>query len=96
MRERIFEFKKEINPSVIIKVITYPNAQIKEIINPKNIRFPYVIGQILNMGHMTWACANGFLVNGKKPCGSEKIFGIRVEDIPPGHELRMLYPHKFR
>ena len=26
----------------------------------------------------------------------EKIFGIRKKDIPQGHELRMMFPHKFR
>jgi hypothetical protein len=30
------------------------------------------------------------------PCPEEKIFGIRKKDIPMGHELRFLYPHKFR
>jgi hypothetical protein len=30
------------------------------------------------------------------PCLEEKIFGIRKSDIPKGHELRMLYPGKFR
>jgi hypothetical protein len=44
----------------------------------------------------TWACNNGFKIDGKDPCPEKKIFGIRAKDIPQGHELRMLFPNKFR
>jgi hypothetical protein len=39
---------------------------------------------------------NGRMQRSIDPCPEEKIFGIRKKDIPQGHELRMLYPHKFR
>jgi hypothetical protein len=48
------------------------------------------------MGMKTWACNNGFKWNGEDPCPEEKLFGIRKKDIPQGHELRMMFPHKFR
>jgi len=35
-------------------------------------------------------------MDGQDMTPEEKIMGIKVSDIPPGHELRMLYPHKFR
>jgi hypothetical protein len=47
------------------------------------------------MGHTTWACNNGYLVNNKDVCPEKKIFGIKISDIPKGHELRHIYPHKF-
>jgi hypothetical protein len=81
-------------------------SQIKNVINNTNIRFPFNVGSIFNRSIETWACNNGFKVietwmNGRMqrsidPCPEEKIFGIRKKDIPQGHELRMLYPHKFR
>ena len=69
---------------------------IAEIENPFNVRFPYFVGQVLNMGHRTWACNNGYLVNDEDPCPEKKIFGMRAKDIPQGHPLRHLYPGKFR
>lgn len=89
-------FTKEINPSVTIEVLMWPNGQITDITNPRNIRFPFVVGQILNMGHKTWACVNGFLVDGKDACGPKKIFGVNVDDVPQGHEWRLIYPNKFK
>lgn len=71
-------------------------GRIESIENNSGIRFPYSVGQSYNMGMKTWACNNGFKWNGKDPCPEEKIFGIRKEDIPQGHELRMMFPHKFR
>ena len=35
-------------------------------------------------------------MDGKDMCPEEKIFGMRTKDIPKGHELRSLYPNKFR
>ena len=70
--------------------------QIVEIINERNIRFPYSVGQVLNMGHRNWACVNGWLVNDKDVCPEKKVMGIRVSDIPQGHPLRYIYPHKFK
>jgi hypothetical protein len=71
-------------------------GRISEITNDSGIRFPYSIGQSVNAGMKTWACNNGFKWNGEDPCPEEKLFGIRKKDIPQGHELRLLFPHKFR
>ncbi len=60
------------------------------------LRFPFSEGQYLNMSVRDWACRRGYLIDGVNPCPEEKIFGIRKSDIPKGHELRMLYPGKFR
>lgn len=79
---------------------------IKEILNNTGIRFPFNVGSTWNRSIESWACNNNFnkietWINGRKsdetdPCPEEKIFGMRAKDIPQGHELRMLYPHKFR
>lgn len=81
-------------------------SQIKNVSNSTNIRFPFNVGSNWNRSIETWACRNNFnsiesWINGRlidkiDPCPEEKIFGIRKKDIPMGHELRMLYPHKFR
>lgn len=93
---KIVVFKKKTNPSITITVKAYPSMSIAEIINPHNIRFPYVVGQVLNMGHRTWACANGFLVNEEDTCPEKRVMGIKVSDIPAGHPLRHIYPGKFK
>jgi len=89
-------FKSKRRPGMIITVIKTPDGKIVEIDNQANIRFPYNIGQTLDMGHQTWACNNHFLVNDKDTCPEEKVFGIRKSDIPQGHELRLMFPGKFR
>lgn len=71
-------------------------GRITDIQNDSGVRFPYYVGQTSNASMKTWACNNGFKWNGEDPCPEEKIYGIRKKDIPPGHELRMLFPHKFR
>lgn len=75
-----------------------PDGRITRIEKPKHvhIRFPFEVGQILNRGVETWACNNGFYIDGKDTCPEEKVFGIRKSDIPKGHELRHLFPQKFR
>jgi hypothetical protein len=93
---KIVIFKHKNNPRLVITVKAYPSMSIAEIDNPQNVRFPYVVGQVLNMGHRTWACNNGYLVNDEDPCPEKKIFGMRAKDIPQGHPLRHLYPGKFR
>ena len=75
---------------------TVKSGRIESIENEAGMRFPYSIGQSYNMGMKTWACNNGFKWNGEDPCPEEKIFGINKKDIPQGHELRMMFPHKFR
>ena len=93
---KIVIFKHKNNPRLVITVKAYPSMSIAEIENPFNVRFPYFVGQVLNMGHRTWACNNGYLVNDEDPCPEKKIFGMRAKDIPQGHPLRHLYPGKFR
>jgi hypothetical protein len=70
--------------------------RITSIDNNSGLRFPYAVGQTVNQGMKTWACNNGFKWNGEDPCPEEKVFGIKKKDIPQGHELRMMFPHKFR
>ena len=89
-------FKSKRRPEMIITVTKTPNGKIVDVDNQANIRFPYNIGQTLDMGHQTWACNNHFLVNDKDTCPEEKVFGIRKSDIPQGHELRLMFPGKFR
>ena len=76
--------------------ITSLGGRIQSIDNQTGVNFPYSVGQSLTRSIETWACNNGFLIDGKSPCPEEKIFGIRKRDIPRGHELRLLFPHKFR
>lgn len=93
---KLVTFTKKNNRAIKIEVKVYPSMSIYQIDNPRNERFPYVVGQVLNMGHRTWACNNGWLVNDEDPCPEKKIFGMRAKDIPEGHPLRHLYPSKFR
>lgn len=77
-------------------IFSIKGGRIESIQNDAGIRFPYSVGQNYNMNMKTWACNNGFKWNGEDPCPEEKVFGIRKKDIPQGHELRMMFPHKFR
>ncbi len=81
------------NRDIDIKV---KGGRITSIDNNAGLRFPYSVGQTINQGMKTWACNNGFKWNGEDPCPEEKVFGIKKKDIPKGHELRMMFPHKFR
>ena len=67
-----------------------------EIDNPNGIRFCFSVGQLFNRTAEVWASNNNYLMDGQDMTPEEKIMGIKVSDIPPGHELRMLYPGKFR
>jgi hypothetical protein len=78
---------------IIIKV---EGGRIKTIENIRNLQFPFKEGQPYNMSIKTWACNNGYNIDGEDPCPEQKIFGIRTKDIPQGHELRMMFPHKFK
>jgi hypothetical protein len=93
---RTVEFKNKRNPNLKIVVTKTPDGRITEIDNKTGIRFPFSIGQVLNRNIEIWCCNNNFLMDGKDTCPEEKIFGIKKSDIPQGHELRMLYPGKFR
>ena len=89
MRRRVDKviFRKTVNPRVTITVEKYPNGQIVDVINPFNIRFPYVIGQVLDRGHETWAHVNGYEISkdgfNYKGGPEKKKFGIPVSMLPP-------------
>ena len=76
--------------------ITSLGGRIQSIENNSGVNFPYSVGQSLTRSIESWACNNGFLIDGESPCPEERIFGIKKSDIPRGHELRLLFPHKFR
>lgn len=77
-------------------LISIRGGRYESIENNSGVRFPYHVGEMYNRSLETWACNNGFKIDGKSPCPEEKIFGIRKKDIPMGHELRRIYPGKFR
>ena len=79
--------------SSIIKLVKSMN-RIISIENESNYTFPFKVGDVINRGLETWARNNNFLIDGRDK--EEKIFGIRKKDIPMGHDLRMLYPSKFK
>lgn len=88
MRRRVDKiiFRKIVNPRVTIIVEKYPNGQIVNVINPFGIRFPYQEGQLLDMGHKTWAHINGYEVSvdghNFKGGTEKKKFGIPVSMLP--------------
>jgi len=92
-REKITTFTSRQGKDIIV---TSLGARIQAIDNKSGVNFPFSVGQTLTRSIETWACNNGFTIDGKSPCPEEKIFGIRKKDIPQGHELRMLFPGKFR
>lgn len=92
--EIIFTGKR--NPRLVITVKISPDRRISEIDNKTGIRFPFVVGQLLNRNIETWACNNNFLMDGKDTCPEKKIFGVRASDVPGGHEWRHIFPHKFK
>ena len=60
-------------------------------------RFPYQEEQMYNRGVETWAERNGFLFDGVDlERKHQKIMGIPVDQVPPNHPLRIIYPSKFR
>jgi hypothetical protein len=98
IREIEVKFVSKRNRTLAFNVYKTPDGRITRIEKPRtaHISFPFKVGQILNRNVEVWACNNGFYIDGKDTCPEEKIFGIRKSDIPQGHELRMLYPNKFR
>jgi hypothetical protein len=92
------KFVSKRNINLAFNVYKTRDGRITRIDMPRGVvvRFPFVVGQVLNRSVETWACNNGFYINGKDTCPEERIFGIRKSDVPQGHELRYLYPNKFR
>lgn len=93
-RTDVFTHKN--NPSIVITVTKSPDGRILTVDNPRHVRFPFAIGQIMSRNIETWACNHDFLINGHDPCPEQKIFGIKASDVPRGHELRRIFPNKFR
>lgn len=76
--------------------VTARHGKIEEIDNQSGVIFPFVTGQLITVFMKSWACNHGFKWNGQSACPEEKVFGIRKKDIPMGHELRTIFPNKFR
>ena len=64
--------------------------------NKSGTMFPFSVGQILNRNIEVWASNNNFLMDGKDTGPEKKIFGVKISDVPKGHEWRHIYPNKFR
>lgn len=101
INEVMYESRKDVftnknNPHIVITVHKGPDGRIGAIDNPQRVRFPFVLGQIMSRNIETWACNNNFLINGEDPCPEQKVFGIKASQIPQGHELRRLFPNKFK
>lgn len=96
--ERIVRFVGKRNTRRAFNVHKTPDGRITKIEMPGHVHvnFPYSVGQVMNRGVETWACNNDFYMDGKDTCPEERIFSIRKSDIPEGHDLRRLYPGKFR
>jgi hypothetical protein len=76
--------------------ITVLGGRIQAIDNNSGVNFPFHVGQLYMRNVELWATNNSFSINGVAPKSEKKIFGIRTKDIPNGHELRMLFPGKFK
>jgi hypothetical protein len=93
--KRTVKLKNKNNASLII-TFDVIGGIIKNITKDDNIRFPYKEGQPYNRGMETWCCNNNYYMDGKDTCPEKKVFGMRTKDIPQGHELRYLFPNKFK
>lgn len=90
-------FTHKINPGLSFVVFKNLDGRISKIenLNPR-IRFPFSVGQRISRNIETWACNNNFLIDGNDPCPEQKIFDVRVSQVPQGHEWRTIFPNKFR
>ena len=93
-REVVFTNKR--NPSISFSVFKTPDGRITRIEKSPSIRFPFQVGQIFNRTIEVWSCNNNYLMDNKDTCPEKKIMGMRASDIPKGHELRHIFPHKFK
>ena len=99
-------FNEELSNEIVLKskrnskveiTLLVEGGRILDIINRTNQRFPFQKGNLFNIHALNnWACNNNFTLNDKDTCPEKKVFGIKTSDIPKGHELRMLYPSKFK
>jgi hypothetical protein len=92
-QEREIEFTSRSGRKILVKIL---GGRITSIENNAGVNFPYSPGQQLTRNIETWACNNGFLMDGKSTCPEKKIFGVKASDVPAGHEWRRLFPNKFR
>jgi len=76
--------------------IEHEGGRITGITNLTGYHFPFVVGQTFNRTIEVWATNHNLLVDGKDLSKPDKIFGIRIKDVPEGHPLRFVYPSKFR
>jgi len=83
------------NPGLII-TFDVIDGRIYNIKNNSRMRFPYIEGQNYTRNMESWCCNNNFKLNGEDTCPEPKIFGIKASDVPQGHELRYLFPNKFK
>lgn len=95
MREEVILLTSRQGRKIEIKV---KHGKIEEIDNESGVKFPFFTGQPVTVFMKGWACQHGFKWNGEDPCdpGEKKVFGIKAKHIPRGHELRRIYPGKFR
>jgi hypothetical protein len=77
-------------------VLTIRHGKIESILNTTSIDFPFVVGHPVQLPFIkSWATRAGFkLKDAATP--DKKLFGIKTRDIPMGHELRSIYPNRFR
>jgi hypothetical protein len=95
-REEEIVMTSRMGREIIMKI---HHGKIEEIENNTGIVFPFVTGQPLQIPFIkAWACRNGFKWNGKDACqqSEKKIFGVKIKDVPQGHEWRRIWPGKFR
>lgn len=93
-REVVFTNKR--NRHMVFSVFKTPDGRITRIEKSPSIRFPFNVGQLFNRTIEVWACNNNYLMDGEDTCPEKKIMGMRASDIPKGHELRHIFPHKFK
>jgi hypothetical protein len=92
-KEREIVFTSRQNRNILVNVL---NGRITSIENDSGVNFPYQVGQQYMRNIETWACNNGFKIDGVSPCPEKKIFGVKVSDVPQGHEWRSIFPNKFK
>ena len=91
--ERTVTLTSRQNRTILITVL---GGRITAIENNSGVNFPYRVGESYMRNIETWCCNNGFKMDGKDMCPEEKIFGVKVSQVPQGHEWRRIFPHKFR
>ena len=76
--------------------ISVKQGKIMTVDNKSGVNFPFKQGQMYNASVKSWAKNNNFKWNGQNLDDEKKVFGIKAKDIPKGHELRTMFPNKFK